>query len=54
MPQMIYAFKIEVWVFFFGWWLGFDAWTLHILCIVLINWAKLTRTKFECFNWVKL
>lgn len=29
---------------FFLWWPRFEPWTLHILCIVPINWDKLTRT----------
>jgi len=33
--------------FFFSWWPGFEPRTLHILCIVPTNWAKLTRTHRE-------
>jgi len=35
------------WVFFFLWWPEFEPKTLHILCIDLINWAKVTETVIE-------
>jgi len=32
--------------------LGFEPWTLHTLCIVLTNWAKLTGTSLFCLNLI--
>jgi len=41
-------------IFFLLWWLGFEPWTLHILCIVHTNWAMLTRTYLPKLKWVFL
>jgi len=40
--------------FFFWWWPGFEPRTLHILCIVHTNWAKLTSYLPTMIKSVKL
>jgi hypothetical protein len=40
--------------FFFWWWPGFEPLTLHILCIIPTNWAKLTRTFGHVFWYLQM
>ena len=48
LPRWLIWMKEIPWMFFL-WWSRFEPRTLHILCLVLTNRAKLTRTCLECF-----